>query len=171
MSKINNTNFQAPAIALMCKSHDYEYIPATNTFVTGDWVISKYRQEELLGEKVVLTDSSKNPAYLGGRIVGFGGNGTGTFNYNVRTVYTDYTFVPSDYYVGVMSNSAVTITLPPGEEGRICVVKDQSSNCSIHNLTINPQGSDKIDNQNSVILALNNAAVDMIFTNGGWRII
>lgn len=71
MSKINNTNFQAPAIALMCKSHDYEYIPATNTFVTGDWVISKYRQEELLGEKVVLTDSSKNPAYLGGRIVGF----------------------------------------------------------------------------------------------------
>lgn len=107
----------------------------------------------------------------GGRIVGFGGNGTGTFNYNVRTVTTDYTFVASDYYVGVLSNTAITITLPPGEEGRICVVKDQSSNCSIHNLTIVPQGTDTIDNQNSVILALNNAAVDMIYTNGGWRII
>ena len=107
----------------------------------------------------------------GGRIIGFGGNGAGTFNYNVRTVYTDYTFVESDYYVGVVSNTAITITLPPGEEGRICVVKDQSSNCSIHNLTINPQVPDTIDNQNSVILALNNAAVDMIYTNGGWRII
>lgn len=107
----------------------------------------------------------------GGRIIGFGGNGAGTFNYNVRTVYTDYTFVESDYYVGVMSNAAVNITLPPGEEGRICVVKDQSSNCSIHHLTILPQGTDTIDNQSSAILALNNAAVDMIFTNGGWRII
>ena len=107
----------------------------------------------------------------GGRIIGFGGNGAGTFNYNVRTVYTDYTFVPSDYYVGVVSNTAITITLPVGEEGRICVIKDQSSNCSVHNLTINPQGTDTIDNQNSVILALNNAAVDMIYTNGGWRII
>jgi hypothetical protein len=73
--------------------------------------------------------------------------------------------------VGVQSNTAITITLPVGQEGRICVIKDQSSNCSIHNLTINPQGSDTIDNQNSVILALNNAAVDMIYTNGGWRII
>jgi hypothetical protein len=70
-----------------------------------------------------------------------------------------------------MSNAAVNITLPPGEEGRICVVKDQSSNCSIHHLTILPQGTDTIDNQSSAILALNNAAVDMIFTNGGWRII
>lgn len=106
----------------------------------------------------------------GGRIVGFGG-GTGTFNYNVRTVYADYTFVDSDYYVGVVSTSPVTITLPVGKEGRICVVKDQSSNCNNFNLTILPQGTDTIDNQNAVILALPNAAVDMIFTNGGWRII
>ena len=60
-----------PAIALMCKSHDYEYQPSTNTFVTGDWVISNARQQELLGERVVLTEAQKDPAYLGGRIVGF----------------------------------------------------------------------------------------------------
>lgn len=71
MSKINNTNLQKPAIALMCKSHDYQYIPTTNTFVTGDWVISNARQAQLLGERVILTESSKNKAYLGGRIVGF----------------------------------------------------------------------------------------------------
>ena len=60
-----------PAIALMCKSHDYEYVPSTNTFVTGDWVISNSRQQELLGERVVLTESQKDSAYLGGQIVGF----------------------------------------------------------------------------------------------------
>ena len=60
-----------PSIALMCKSHDYEYIPVTNTFVTGDWVISSQRQEELLGETVVLTEGQKSSAYLGGKIVGY----------------------------------------------------------------------------------------------------
>ena len=64
-------NFYNPAIALMCKSHDYTYMPSTNTFVTGDWVISNNRQEELLGTKVVLTESQDSKAYLGGRIVGF----------------------------------------------------------------------------------------------------
>ena len=55
----------------MCKSHDYEYNPATNTFVTGDWVISNSRQQELLGETVILTEGQKSEAYLGGKIVGF----------------------------------------------------------------------------------------------------
>ena len=60
-----------PSLALMCKSHNYEYIPLTNTFVTGDWVISNSRQQELLGETVVLTEGQKKEAYLGGRIVGY----------------------------------------------------------------------------------------------------
>ena len=60
-----------PSVALMCKSHDYEYNPATNTFVTGDWVISNSRQQELLGQTVILTEGQKSDAYLGGRIVGY----------------------------------------------------------------------------------------------------
>tara|TARA_Y100000593_G_C4302250_1_gene333973 strand:- start:2099 stop:2437 length:339 start_codon:yes stop_codon:yes gene_type:complete len=60
-----------PAIALMCKSHDYEYVSSTNTYVTGDWVISNSRQQELLGQSVILTESQKDSAYLGGKIVGF----------------------------------------------------------------------------------------------------
>lgn len=69
MSKSFKNN--SPAIALMCKSHDYEYLASTNTFVTGDWVISNSMQQELLGERVVLTEGQKQEAYLGGRIVGF----------------------------------------------------------------------------------------------------
>ena len=67
-----NTKFlNKPSVALMCKSHDYTYIPKTNTFITGDWVISSKRQEELFGETVVLTEGQKSSAYLGGKIVGF----------------------------------------------------------------------------------------------------
>ena len=60
-----------PSLALMCKSHDYEYQPATNTFVTGKWVISNSMQQELLGKQVILTESQEDPAYLGGTILGF----------------------------------------------------------------------------------------------------
>jgi len=68
---MNTKRTNSPSIALMCKSHDYEYIPSTNTFVTGDWVISNKRQSELLGGTVVLTEGQKSTAYLGGKIVGF----------------------------------------------------------------------------------------------------
>ena len=64
-------NINEPKIALMCKSHNYQYMPTTNTFVTGDWVISSKRQQELFGTNVILTEGQKNLAYLGGRIVGF----------------------------------------------------------------------------------------------------
>ena len=67
-----NTKFlNKPSVALMCKSHNYQYSPTTNTFITGDWVISSKRQEELFGETVVLTEGQKSSAYLGGKIVGF----------------------------------------------------------------------------------------------------
>jgi hypothetical protein len=71
LNKGENMNINKPAVALMCKSHDYEYQPKTNTFITGDWVISTQRQEELLGENVVLTEGQKDSAYIGGTIVGF----------------------------------------------------------------------------------------------------
>ena len=68
---MNINKINKPAVALMCKSHNYEYQPKTNTFITGDWVISTKRQEELLGENVVLTEGQKDSAYIGGTIVGF----------------------------------------------------------------------------------------------------
>ena len=64
-------NTHNPKLALMCKSHDYMYMPSTNTFITGDWVISSERQESLLGAKVILAESQEAGAYIGGRIVGF----------------------------------------------------------------------------------------------------
>lgn len=64
-------NSNSISLALMCKSHDYNYLPTTNTFITGDWVISNKRQEELIGTSVILTESQQSTAYIGGKIVGF----------------------------------------------------------------------------------------------------
>jgi len=58
-------------LALMCKSHNYKIEPFSSTFRVGDWVIGKKKRQELVGGRVVLTESQTSPAYLGGHIVGF----------------------------------------------------------------------------------------------------
>ena len=58
-------------LALMCKSHNYKLEPFTNTYRVGNWVIGKKKRQELVGGKVVLTESMSTPAYLGGNIIGF----------------------------------------------------------------------------------------------------
>jgi hypothetical protein len=59
------------SIALMCKSHNYKTNSANNVYSVGNWVIAENRRKDLLGQNVVLTESQKSPAYLGGTIVGF----------------------------------------------------------------------------------------------------
>ena len=62
-------------LALMCKSKNYRQSNRSHAlhgeFCVGDWVIAEKRRKELLGSKVVLTESQKSPAYMGGTIVGF----------------------------------------------------------------------------------------------------
>lgn len=59
-----------PAIALMCKSHDYKMksMAITNLCITSAWTMSKEKASSLIGENVVLTESRKDPAYMGGKI-------------------------------------------------------------------------------------------------------
>ena len=58
-------------LALMCKSHNYRTNSINNVYSVGNWVIAENRRKDLLGQNVVLTESQKTPAYLGGTIVGF----------------------------------------------------------------------------------------------------
>ena len=57
-------------LALMCKSRNYKIDPHTKEYRVGNWVIGKNKQNGLIGARVVLTESQKAPAYLGGTIVG-----------------------------------------------------------------------------------------------------
>lgn len=80
-----------------------------------------------------------------------------------------YTVQDNDYYIGVNRAGPVTIIIPSvPDSGREIVVKDESGNCEIHNITI----SGPIDNDaNGAILAVNNGALHMLFRGDYWRII
>jgi len=58
-----------PKIGLICKSHDYSEV--CGSIMTGDWVISPQKIQNLIGQDVILTESSKKPAYSGGEITGY----------------------------------------------------------------------------------------------------
>jgi len=62
-----------PKIGLICKSHNYAHQESYegSGVVTGDWVISPKRISTLVGQDVILTESSTSPAYLGGEITGY----------------------------------------------------------------------------------------------------
>lgn len=86
-----------------------------------------------------------------------------------------YSATTSDYYIGVSYAGPVTITLPTNPEtGREIVVKDESGNAGNgvnRQITIvGATASNKIDNQSSAIINLDNAGLHFIYRNG-WRII
>jgi len=55
-------------IALMCKSHNYYTEPSRSTITSPAWVIGEKRAQSLVGQNVILTESTSLPSYLGGTI-------------------------------------------------------------------------------------------------------
>jgi|7_EtaG_2_1085326.scaffolds.fasta_scaffold81974_2 hypothetical protein len=60
-----------PSLALMSKKQDYNRVNGTKLIVSGDWVIGKEKQNEFFGKQVIMVNSSKEGAYIGGTIVGY----------------------------------------------------------------------------------------------------
>ena len=81
-----------------------------------------------------------------------------------------YTATANDEYIGVFSASAVTITLPVGITGRVYTIKDEYGQGS-GKITIQPSGSEQIDNKVNYIISVPNQAVSIVFRGGQWRII
>jgi hypothetical protein len=81
-----------------------------------------------------------------------------------------YTATVNDEYIGVFSQSAVTITLPLGVTGRVYTIKDEYGQGS-GKITIQPSGAEKIDNANNYIISVPNQSVSVVFRGGQWRII
>ena len=81
-----------------------------------------------------------------------------------------YTATANDEYIGVFSASAVTITLPVGITGRVYTIKDEYGQGS-GKITIQPSGSEQIDNKVNYIISVPNQAVSIVFRGTQWRII
>lgn len=81
-----------------------------------------------------------------------------------------YTATANDEYIGVFSASAVTITLPTGITGRVYTIKDEYGQGS-GKITIQPSGTEKIDNANNYVISVPYQAISVVFRGGQWRII
>jgi hypothetical protein len=81
-----------------------------------------------------------------------------------------YTATADDEYIGVYSAAAVTITLPIGVTGRVYTIKDEYGQGS-GKITVQPSGTEKIDNANTYIISVPNQSVSVVFRGGQWRII
>lgn len=81
-----------------------------------------------------------------------------------------YTATANDEYIGVFSAAAVTISLPFGITGRVYTIKDEYGQGS-GKITVQPSGTEKIDNANNYVISVPNQSVSIVFRGGQWRII
>lgn len=89
---------------------------------------------------------------------------------NVTGVTTNYTVTAQDEYVGVNSNSAVTISLPPGTPGRVYHIKDERGQGS-GKITIQPAMGELVDGKASYVIGVPYQSVAMVFRAGSWWLI
>jgi hypothetical protein len=91
--------------------------------------------------------------------------------FNRTAVTTNYSVLVSDYYVGIDTatpSSAITASLPAAQSlqsGQTFVFKDEGGSAHQYGIVIKPSGSQKIDNQNQVILESPHASLT-IYTDG-----
>jgi hypothetical protein len=85
--------------------------------------------------------------------------------FNIKLTAVDYTVTDIDEYIGATA-SGITITLPPGVEGRWYYIKNQVSG----SITVQATGIDTIDGSASKTLRTN-AGIMLVFDNIGWKIL
>jgi len=91
--------------------------------------------------------------------------------FNRAAVTTNYSVLVSDYYVGIDTatpTAAITASLPAAESlqsGQTFVFKDEGGSAHQYNILIKPSGSQKIDNQNQLVLESPHASLT-IYTDG-----
>jgi len=90
---------------------------------------------------------------------------------NRVSVTQDYTVLATDYYVGIdtaTSSSIITASLPDAavlQSGQTFVFKDEGGSADGYVIVIKPSGSQKIDNQNQVVLESPHASL-ALYTDG-----
>lgn len=87
----------------------------------------------------------------------------------ITTVEEDYTALPTDYFIAVITGDAYTITLPAGPDGTTFIVKDVLGDASANPITIVDAGL--IDGASSAIINTDFGSLTFIYNNGGWSIV
>jgi hypothetical protein len=106
-----------------------------------------------------------------GTATGFGRTGTVDWDTTVKT--TGFTAVSGTGYFCNTTSGAFTVTLPSSPSaGAIVAVSDYANTAATNNITINPDGTDKINGVNrNATISTNGVAVTLIYVDStiGWK--
>jgi len=97
----------------------------------------------------------------------------GGIRLNSRDISGTYNVLGSDFLLAVNSSGdEVTINLQSASinAGQILVIKDETGQANVNNITINRNGTDMIDGNTSLVLNSSKAAVTLICTGSTWLI-
>ena len=87
----------------------------------------------------------------------------------VTTIEDDYTVLPTDYFIGVVTGAPITVTLPAGPDGTTYIVKDVLGDASTNPITIVDAGL--IDGALTAVINTDFGSLTFIYNNGGWSIV
>jgi hypothetical protein len=87
---------------------------------------------------------------------------------------SSYTLTATNYYVGVNYAGATALALPAGSgltTNRVFIIKDESGAANTNNITITPNGTNTIDGQASVTIAINYGSLSLLWQGSRWSIV
>jgi len=97
---------------------------------------------------------------------------TGTVDWDTTAKTAGFTAVSGNGYFVNTTSGAVTVTLPAGSAGSIVSLKDYANTWQTNNVTVTPNGTDKIGGVNaSAILNTEDQSVTLVYVDStqGWR--
>jgi hypothetical protein len=97
---------------------------------------------------------------------------TGTVDWDTTAKTASFTAVSGTGYFVNTTSGAITVTLPAGSGGSIVSLKDYANTWNTNNVTVTPNGTDKINGINdSATLSTQDQSVTLVYVDStkGWR--
>jgi len=97
---------------------------------------------------------------------------TGTVDWDTTAKTASFTAVSGNGYFVNTTSGAITVTLPAGSAGSIVSLKDYANTWDTNNVTVTPNGTDKINGSNAnAVLNTQDQSVTLVYVDStkGWR--
>jgi hypothetical protein len=82
-----------------------------------------------------------------------------------------YTALSTDYFLCVLTNGLVTITLPAGILGTVYIIKDCFGNAATNPITIQGTGGQLVDGSATATINTDFGSITVIFDGTDWSIV
>ena len=88
-----------------------------------------------------------------------------------NVITATYTALPTDYFLCVLTNGLVTVTLPTGTIGKVYMVKDCFGNANTNPITIQGTGGQLVDGSATATINTNFGSLQFVFNGTDWSIV